>query len=86
VEPLARQAGYRGGGCPACRHTGYQGRLGIFEWLRMNESLGELVMQRAPSTVIKEAAVRGGMQTLRDAGMRAAAEGATTLEEVTAYT
>ena len=76
----------RGRGCPACRHTGYQGRLGIFEWLRMNDALRALVMQRAPSGAISEAAARRGLQPLRAAGLRAAAEGITTLEEIAACT
>ncbi len=76
----------RSPGCPACRHTGYQGRVGIFEWMRMNAPLRDLVMQRAPANAIRAAAVAGGMQTLPAAGLRAAAEGQTTLEEVAAWT
>jgi type IV pilus assembly protein PilB len=85
-EHLATRQFHRGRGCPACRRTGYQGRLGIFEWLPMNERLRELVMQRAPSTEIQQTAVTCGMQTLRTAGLRAVLDGHTTLEEVAAYT
>ncbi len=87
-QPATPAAGswQRGRGCPACRHTGYQGRFGVFEWLRMNGRLRALVLQGAPAAAVKAAAVGGGMQTLRAAGLRAAAEGHTTLDEVAAYT
>ncbi len=72
----------RGRGCAACRQSGYKGRTGVFEWLRMNEPLRELVMQQAPALVLKRTAVEHGMQTLRAAGLRAVFEGHTTLEEL----
>ncbi|HUL54296.1 MAG TPA: GspE/PulE family protein [Opitutaceae bacterium] len=72
----------RGRGCEACRRTGYKGRTGVFEWLRMNEALRELVMRRAPGPELTCLAVAQGMRTLRTAGVRAASAGRTTLEEV----
>jgi type IV pilus assembly protein PilB len=72
----------RGRGCGACRQTGYQGRTGIFEWLRINEAIRELVMQRAPALALTRLSVAHGMETLRAAGLRAVAEGRTTLEEL----
>ncbi len=72
----------RGRGCEACRHTGCRGRTGVFEWLRMNEPLRELVMRRAPAVVIKQQAVEQGMETLRSAGLRAVCTGRTSLAEL----
>ncbi|MDD2764645.1 MAG: GspE/PulE family protein [Opitutaceae bacterium] len=72
----------RGRGCANCRQTGYRGRTGLFEWLRMDEPLRELVQQRAPAAAIKARAVERGMQTLRTAGWRAVSAGQTTLEEL----
>jgi len=71
-----------GRGCATCRQTGYRSRTGVFEWLRMNEAIRELVMQRTPAPDLTRLAVAQGMQTLRDAGLRAALAGRTTLEEL----
>jgi type IV pilus assembly protein PilB len=79
---LAGRTCRRGRGCAACRHTGCRGRTGIFEWLRMNEPLRELVMRRASAVVIKQKAVEQGMETLRSAGLRAVGDGRTSLEEL----
>lgn len=77
---------YRGEGCEHCHQTGYHGRLGIFEWLRMNESIRELVLDRAPGLTLRQTAIRQGMRTLRDDGLRAVLDGETTIEEVLKYT
>ena len=88
-DPAAAQpAGrgfFRGRGCATCRQTGYKGRVGLFEWLRMDETLRELVLSRAPAAAIQQRAVAGGMETLRAAGLRAVLDGLTTLEEVRRY-
>jgi type IV pilus assembly protein PilB len=81
-QDLARTDFHRGRGCEACQQTGYQGRIGIFEWLRLSEPVRELVRQRAPALVIKRLAVERGMQTLRAAGLRAVFDGHTTPEEL----
>ena len=73
---------YRGKGCDACNNTGYKGRVGLFELLIMNDNLRDLVMQNASRDELREAARGFGMVALRDAGMDAAYEGRTTLEEV----
>ncbi len=73
---------YRGVGCEACRKTGYQGRTAIYEVMLMHERLRPLVVDRRPATELKKVAVQEGMRTLRDDGMRKAALGLTSLEEV----
>ncbi len=77
---------YRGAGCAHCNQTGYQGRMGIFEWLRMSEPIRELVVKRAPTLVIRQKAIAHGMRTLREDGLRAVFAGRTTMEEVVKYT
>ncbi|MCC6415800.1 MAG: type II secretion system ATPase GspE [Opitutaceae bacterium] len=77
---------YRGAGCAHCHQSGYQGRLGIFEWLRPGESIRELIMQRAPGLSLRQAAIRQGMRTLREDGLRAVLDGETTIEEILKYT
>ena len=73
---------YHGKGCEECRHTGYQGRTGIFELMVVNEEIRRLIMERASSEVIRKKAVAGGMQILRDSGWQKVQEGITTIEEV----
>ena len=72
---------FRGRGCSACHGTGYQGRVGVFEWLRMTESIRERVLERAPTAAIQRLAEEQGMETLRSAGLRAVLDGCTTVEE-----
>jgi type IV pilus assembly protein PilB len=75
-----------GKGCNTCNNTGYKGRMGIYEWLRMSEAVRDLVVQHAPTLVIKQKALEQGMRTLRDDGLRAIFDGATSIEEVVKYT
>ena len=77
---------FYGKGCPVCTQTGYRGRLGIYEWLRMSEAVRDLVVQRSPTLVIRQKALEQGMRTLRDDGLRAIFDGNTTIEEVIKYT
>lgn len=77
---------YHGTGCDHCHQTGYQGRRGIFEWLRMTDSIRELVLERAPTLELRQAAITLGMRTLREDGMRAVLDGETTVEEILKYT
>ncbi|MCM8783320.1 MAG: type IV-A pilus assembly ATPase PilB [Candidatus Omnitrophica bacterium] len=73
---------FRGKGCLSCRQTGYLGRTGIFELLLMHEEIAELVVAKATSRDIRRVAIKQGMETLRDDGIRKAISGITTLEEV----
>jgi len=73
---------FRGAGCELCIGTGYRGRTGIFELLIVDDEIRELVMKRTGSNIIKRAAVRKGMRTLRDDGVRKVLSGDTTVEEV----
>jgi type IV pilus assembly protein PilB len=73
---------FRGRGCPACQGTGYKGRVGIFEWLRMTEPIRELILSRAPTAAIQRSASGAEMETLRAAGLRTILDGITTVEEV----
>ncbi|HMP05784.1 MAG TPA: GspE/PulE family protein, partial [Lacipirellulaceae bacterium] len=73
---------YRGSGCETCNNTGYKGRVGLFELMIMNNELREMIMRNCSTDELREAARRGGMVTLRDAGMKACLEGTTSPEEV----
>ncbi len=73
---------YRGRGCEECRFTGYKGRTGIYEILVMHDNIRPLIIDRAPSSAIKQRAIANGMKTLRDDGWAKVKLGITTVEEV----
>ena len=77
---------FYGKGCDACNQTGYKGRIGIYELLRITDPIRELINQRAPTVVLKEKAIELGMRTLRQDGLRSIFSGDTTIEEVLKYT
>jgi type II secretory ATPase GspE/PulE/Tfp pilus assembly ATPase PilB-like protein len=73
---------YRGKGCPVCRNTGYRGRTGVFEVLVLDDELRELVVDNAPTEIIKRRAIESGsMRDMRDDSIKKALLGITTLEE-----
>ncbi len=74
------------GGCKRCRDTGYRGRLGLFEVMRMSDRIRALVMQRASAHEIAKAAIEEGMRTLVDDGLAKARAGETTLTEIARVT
>src|SRR5438128_3665589 len=61
---------YYGKGCDACNQTGYKGRKGIYELLRITDPLRELINERAPTVTLKQKAIELGMIKLRHAGLR----------------
>jgi type II secretory ATPase GspE/PulE/Tfp pilus assembly ATPase PilB-like protein len=73
---------WHGAGCEQCRQLGYQGRMGIYELLILNEALRPLILQRAPASTISQKAMEGGMRTLRTDGWNKVRDGQTTIEEV----
>ncbi|HVV56868.1 MAG TPA: GspE/PulE family protein [Gaiellaceae bacterium] len=73
---------YRKVGCPRCNHTGYRGRIGIFQLLEMNEEIEALAVRKASRDEIERAAQRGGMQTLWDDGLAKVTAGLTSIEEL----
>jgi type IV pilus assembly protein PilB len=77
---------YYGTGCENCNRTGYKGRKGIYELMRITDPIRALINERTPSVVLKEKAVELGMVTLRQDGIRSIFEGDTTIEEVLKYT
>ena len=90
VEVSRRDLGerkfYYGKGCDVCNHTGYKGRKGIYELMKITDPLRELINERAPTVVLKQKAIELGMVTLRQDGLRSVFNGDTTFEEVLKYT
>jgi type IV pilus assembly protein PilB len=73
---------YRGAGCDNCRRTGYKGRIGVYELLTVTDRVRELVVARASSNVIKDAARQEGFRTMRRDGAQKVLEGQSTIEEM----
>jgi general secretion pathway protein E len=71
-----------GGGCEACMETGYYGRTGIYEIMRVNESLKTSILSTSDANVIKQIAVEDGMRTLRQDGSDKVIRGISTTEEI----
>ncbi len=73
---------FKGQGCNFCAHTGYLGRVGIYEVLVVSGSIAKLILEHASSSEIEEAAVNAGMVTMKQDGYLKALDGITTIEEV----
>ncbi len=77
---------FHGKGCERCDRSGYKGRTAIFEILGMNRDIKELIVKEASDLEIRDAAVRNGLITLREAAVNKLKEGITTVEEVLSVT
>ena len=73
---------YQAGGCPHCGHTGFLGRVGIFEFMELDEGLRRAIVARADASTLRAAARERGMTSLREDGWLKIASGQTTVEEV----
>ena len=73
---------YKAVGCLSCRNTGYQGRVGLFELIRMNTEIADLVMEQKPGHVIRRKAIELGMFSLLHDGLIKAQRGDTSLQEL----
>jgi type IV pilus assembly protein PilB len=76
----------RGKGCAQCGHTGFRGRIGVYELMEITPEISRLVMRRANSQELLEAAMAAGMTTMRQDGVAKALRGVTSLEEVVQLT
>lgn len=73
---------YKGVGCEACGHSGFLGRVGIFEVMAVSETIARLILQRADSTTIEKQARAEGMITMKQDGYLKVIEGVTTIDEI----
>ena len=80
------QAVFRGAGCRECRHTGYRGRLGIFELLSVDDEIREMIVQRKSAREIQDVALSHGLKLMRDDAWTKVLKGVTTIEEVVRVT
>jgi type IV pilus assembly protein PilB len=75
-----------GKGCVHCENTGYKGRTGIFEMLQVTPEVRKLIFEGQNQDLIRELAIKNGMQTLHDSGMHKVKKGMTTIQEVIKFT
>ncbi|HUG10349.1 MAG TPA: GspE/PulE family protein [Opitutaceae bacterium] len=73
---------YRGKGCPACRHTGYNGRIAFHELVVMTEEMRTLISERKSVAAMVEAAKKAGYRPLRYDGLKKVLLGLTTIEQI----
>lgn len=81
-EQAAKATFMKGRGCSHCRQSGYRGRLGAFELMRMTSQLRELTFAQAPAQELRRKARAGGMKTLREDAVQKVLKGVTTPDEV----
>ena len=85
-EQMNKPTIYHGAGCDACGGSGYKGRIALYEVMRFDDQLKEMVLQGASTAELKNAAVRAGMATLRMSGIQKVLAGVTTPAEISRVT
>ncbi|MBI5118608.1 type II secretion system ATPase GspE [Candidatus Poribacteria bacterium] len=73
---------YKAVGCKECSHIGYKGRIGIYELMTLNDDMRNLILNRCSTGELRDAALKAGMKTLREAGIAKLFAGITTVDEV----
>ena len=73
---------YKPKGCPACKGTGYKGRLGLYELMEVTDEVAKAINANVPEDQLRKTAIQEGMATLRDAGLTKIREGMTSVEEI----
>jgi type IV pilus assembly protein PilB len=81
-EEIRGRSFFRGKGCDNCNRTGYRGRMALFEIMTMDDTLRELIMAQANTSVLRTEARKRGMRTLREVGLLSIYDGQTTIDEV----
>jgi type IV pilus assembly protein PilB len=83
---IATAVAFRGTGCKVCNDTGYKGRIALYEVMPFGDRLREIVLQGGSTAEVKDEMVRGGVATLRRAGLNKVLAGVTTIDEVVRVT
>jgi len=79
LKKLENPIFYRGRGCEKCKHSGYRGRIGLFEVLEVNEKVNELILEKALSKELERAA---GMKSMLEDGIEKVLKGITGIDEI----
>ena len=86
LDEIGERKFHFGGGCEECSQSGYRGRTGLFEMIKVTDSFREMINSGAATLVLRQNAIEQGMRTLREDGVRSIFDGETTVEEVLKYT
>jgi type IV pilus assembly protein PilB len=81
-ETAAHFVFYKAVGCEDCNHTGYRGRMGIYEVMRVTDKMRRLIAQRSGEDIIRDAAIANGMVTLGEDALAKVKAGLTSAEEL----
>ena len=82
VQPEAEWKFYKGKGCDVCNHSGYKGRLGIYEILTMSDEIKASMSENISEYEVRELAKKQGMTTMQQDGILKVLDGLTTVEEI----
>jgi type IV pilus assembly protein PilB len=82
IEKMGNKIYFRGKGCDNCNGSGYKGRVGVYEFMRINDHLRDLIAKGSNTAIIRHAAQESGMMTLLEYSLGLARDGHTTLDEV----
>jgi len=82
LDEKSRRRMYRGKGCSACLNTGYSGRTGVFEILRITDPIRNLIIEQAPEEKLAEKATEQGFKNLREHALEKVYQGITSPDEV----
>ena len=83
---LGERKFFFGAGCDTCSQSGYRGRTGLFEMIKVTDTFREMINSGAATLVLRQCAIEQGMRTLREDGLRSVFDGESTVEEVLKYT
>jgi type IV pilus assembly protein PilB len=81
-EDVADRTFFKGNGCEACNHSGYRGRLALFEIMEFDDTLRELILSQSSTAILRIEAQKRGMRSLRESGLLSIYDGQTTIDEV----
>jgi type II secretory ATPase GspE/PulE/Tfp pilus assembly ATPase PilB-like protein len=73
---------YKGKGCNLCHNSTYEGRMGIFEMLIMDEELKQIIINKQDASTIRKVALKNGMRTMLEDGLEKVKLGETTISEI----
>jgi type IV pilus assembly protein PilB len=82
IEGDVSNVSYKPVGCDKCSNTGFKGRVGVYEYLEMNDKIRSLNLDSVDTAIIKEAAINDGLITLHQDGIEKVQAGLTTMDEV----
>ena len=85
-EDVRDKTFFHGRGCNKCNNTGYKGRLSIAEIMVLDDDMRQMIMEHASTDLLRDAARKRGMRSLRESGLLSIYEGVTTIEEVVRHT